>query len=137
MILCEQELQSALLEKIAALLTHKDIELVLLDSKAMRDLNLAQRKIDKSTDVLAFPLSDESGFESLLGSIVINLDEVSAKAAQLGHSEEEELALLFMHALLHLLGFDHEKDEGQMRAKEEELIRDLNLPQSLIVRNLA
>ena len=66
MILCDQELKSALLEKIASLLTHKDIELVLLDSKAMRDLNLAQRKIDKSTDVLAFPLSDESALKACL-----------------------------------------------------------------------
>ena len=70
----------------------------------------------------------------LLGSVVINLDLVELKAAQLGHGADDETALLFTHGLLHVLGYDHESDEGQMRAKECEIIEKFRLPKSLIVR---
>lgn len=71
---------------------------------------------------------------ALLGSVVINLDLVELKAAQLGHGRDDETALLFTHGLLHVLGFDHESDGGQMRAKECEIIEKFRLPKSLIVR---
>lgn len=71
---------------------------------------------------------------ALLGSVVINLDLVELKAAQLGHGRDDETALLFTHGLLHVLGFDHESDIGQMRAKECEIIEKFCLPKSLIVR---
>ena len=71
---------------------------------------------------------------ALLGSVVINLDLVELKAAQLGHSADDETALLFTHGLLHVLGFDHESDDGQMRVKECEIIEKFRLPKSLIVR---
>ena len=71
---------------------------------------------------------------TLLGSVVINLDLVELKAAQLGHGRDDETALLFTHGLLHVLGFDHESDDGQMRAKECEIIEKFRLPKSLIVR---
>ena len=71
---------------------------------------------------------------ALLGSVVINLDLVELKAAQLGHGADDETALLFTHGLLHVLGFDHESDSGQMRAKECEIIEKFRLPKSLIVR---
>ena len=71
---------------------------------------------------------------ALLGSVVINLDLVELKAAQLGHGTDDETALLFTHGLLHMLGFDHENDDGQMRAKECEIIEKFRLPKSLIVR---
>lgn len=70
----------------------------------------------------------------LLGSVVINLDLVELKAAQLGHGTDDETALLFTHGLLHVLGYDHESDSGQMRAKECEIIEKFRLPKSLIVR---
>lgn len=70
----------------------------------------------------------------LLGSVVINLDLVELKAAQLGHGTDGETALLFTHGLLHVLGYDHESDSGQMRAKECEIIEKFRLPKSLIVR---
>ena len=65
---------------------------------------------------------------------MINLDLVELKAAQLGHGRDDETALLFTHGLLHVLGFDHESDGGQMRAKECEIIEKFRLPKSLIVR---
>lgn len=70
----------------------------------------------------------------LLGSVVINLDLVELKAAQLGHGRDDETALLFTHGLLHVLGYDHESDSGQMRTKECEIIEKFHLPKSLIVR---
>ena len=71
---------------------------------------------------------------ALLGSVVINLDLLELKAAQLGHGRDDETALLFTHGLLHVLGYDHESDSGQMRAKECEIIEKFRLPKSLIVR---
>lgn len=134
MILCEEELNCEFLQVLADELSPKDIELVLVDSEEMRRINLEQRGIDKSTDVLSFPFLDEFDLSLPLGSIVINTDLAKEKAIELGHSEQEELALLFLHGLLHLLGYDHEVDEGQMRAKEEELILKFKLPKSLIIR---
>ena len=57
------------------------------------------------------------------------------KAKEYNHGSDNELKLLFIHGLLHLLGFDHEIDNGEHRHKEEELIKKFNLPSSLIVRN--
>ena len=53
---------------------------------------------------------------------------------QLGHGRDDETALLFTHGMLHVLGYDHESDDGQMRAKECEIIEKFRLPKSLIVR---
>lgn len=122
------------LEKIANSLSPKDVELVFVDSKEMQELNVTHRGQDKSTDVLAFPL--ENIDENLpLGSVVINVDLAKQKAKELGHSYTDELSLLFIHGMLHLLGFDHESDEGQMREKEKECIEFFKLPKSLILRN--
>lgn len=138
MILCEQnlaefDLSLDLPENIATYLTDKDIELVIVDENTMCELNKTQRGIDKSTDVLSFPLKDIKNLP--LGSIVINVSAVKNEAKERGHSENDEFALLFLHGILHLLDFDHETDNGEMRAKEKELIEKFKLPQSLIIRN--
>ncbi|EPD3973311.1 rRNA maturation RNase YbeY [Campylobacter coli] len=133
MILSDEKCE--FLEPIASFLSSKDVELVFVESKEMQEINLEQRKQDKITDVLSFPL--ENIDESLpLGSVVINIDLAKQKAKELGHSFEEEVSLLFIHAMLHLLGFDHEVDNGEMREKEKELIEHFNLPKSLIIRTL-
>ncbi len=121
-----------LLENLSKSLCDKDIELLIVDDEEMKRLNLEQREIDKSTDVLSFPLV-ECDFAPL-GSIVINIDRALVVSKNLGHSVEQEVALLFIHGLLHLLGYDHENDSGEMREKEEEIIKKFDLPQSLIVR---
>jgi probable rRNA maturation factor len=121
-----------LIEKIHTLLTDRDVELILTDNAQIKLLNKDFRNIDKPTDVLSFPLEDVPF--APLGMIVISVDKVKEKAAELGHHEEEELALLYLHGLLHLLGYDHESDAGEMRAKEAEVIRSLGLPDSLILR---
>jgi probable rRNA maturation factor len=128
------EINLEILEKIADTLTTKDIELLVVNNDEIQALNKEHRNIDKATDVLSFPL--DFTFEHMpLGSIVISVDYVKVKADEYGHSFDEEFALLFIHGLLHLLGFDHEVDNGEHRDKEEELINQFNLPKSLIVRN--
>ena len=143
MILCEQDLAEFdldfgldLAEKIASELTDKDIELVIVDENAMKAINSAQRGIEKATDVLSFALKSVPNAENLpLGSIVINANAVKDEAKARKHSKEAEFALLFLHGILHLLGFDHEKDSGQMREKERQIIEKFKLPQSLIIRS--
>lgn len=210
MILCEQPYPE-ILDAIAAELGGGSVELIFVRGEEMRQLNAQTRGIDKTTDVLSFPLDpaafagfgedfseensahENSGDENpyaanpasentgaansasensnaansasknfntensegesssdknfknenfgggnfapaLLGSVVINLDLVELKAAQLGHGRDDETALLFTHGLLHVLGYDHESDDGRMRAKECEIIEKFRLPKSLIVR---
>ena len=132
MIFCECEFDP-LLEQIADFLGVGDVELVFVNDDEMRKINREQRGIDKATDVLSFPYEQVSG--GLMGSVVISTDTASRVAGELGHSIECEIALLFLHGVLHILGYDHEIDDGQMRGKEKEVIEHFNLPDSLIIRN--
>ena len=126
------EVNNTLLQKIASSVTDKDIELVITTNDEIQQINKEYRNIDKPTDVLSFPY--EKMPMSPLGSIVISQDFVLLKAQELGHTPLDEFTLLFIHGLLHLLGYDHEIDDGQMRIEEERLINEFNLPKSLIVR---
>ena len=121
-----------LLNKIANSLTDKEIELIITNNSEIQEINYAHRNIDKATDVLSFPYEDMP--MSPLGSIVIADGFVLDKANELGHTVSDEMTLLFIHGLLHLLGYDHEVDSGEMRDKEESLIKEFKLPTSLIVR---
>lgn len=127
------EFDYTLISKITTDLTNKEIELIICDNSYIQDLNRQYRNIDKPTDVLSFPLEDMA--YSPLGTIVISVDFVKDLANTLGHSVDDEFALLYIHGLLHLLGYDHEVDSGQHRQKEQELIEKHNLPNSLIHRN--
>ena len=132
MIFCECEFDP-LLEQIADFLGAGDVELVFVNDDEMRKINHEHRGIDKATDVLSFPYEQVSG--GLMGSVVISTDTASRVASELGHSIECEIALLFLHGVLHILGYDHEIDDGQMREKEKEVIEHFSLPDSLIIRN--
>ena len=132
MIFCECEFDP-LLEQIADFLGAGDVELVFVNDDEMRKINREHRGIDKATDVLSFPYEQVSG--GLMGSVVISTDTASRVAGELGHSIECEIALLFLHGVLHILGYDHEIDSGQMREKEKEVIEHFSLPDSLIIRN--
>jgi probable rRNA maturation factor len=120
-----------ILEQIASNFTTREIELIVTDAKNIQDINSSYRGKDSPTDVLSFPID---GDFMPLGSIVICDDFVYKKANLLGHTQSEEFTLLFIHGMLHLLGFDHEVDSGEMRDKEEEIIKEFSLPKSLIVR---
>ena len=121
-----------LLNSIAKTLTDKEIELIITDNAEIQEINNMHRGIDNATDVLSFPYEEMP--MSPLGSIVISYEFVEEKAKELQHTYDDELTLLFIHGLLHLLGFDHEVDQGEMRAKENSLIEKFKLPTSLIVR---
>ncbi len=131
-------IDSDALEKIADTLSTKEVELIIVDDETMLTLNSEHRGKESTTDVLSFPMeapfTEQSIFGMPLGSIIIAESFVREEAKNLGHSEQDELSLLFIHGMLHLLGFDHEVDDGEMRAREKELIEAFDLPKSLILR---
>ncbi len=126
------------IENIALSLTRREVELIVTNNNSILELNSKYRNIHKPTDVLSFPIEYHFIGEALnsmpLGSIVVSVDFVKAKAKEFGHSSTDEFYLLFIHGLLHLLGYDHEVDNGEMREKERETIEHFGLPSSLIVR---
>jgi probable rRNA maturation factor len=110
---------------------------VLVSSSAsVRSLNSRFRHQNRATDVLSFPYG---GFKSpnqgrLAGEIVISAPIAVRNAAHFGHSAAQEIKILALHGILHLAGFDHERDNGKMARKELQLRRTLGLPVSLIER---
>jgi probable rRNA maturation factor len=130
----EVDIDLDLVEKIYEYLTKEDVELIFVYDREIQRMNQQFRGIDKSTDVLSFPL--EKMPNSPIGSIVISVDHMSCVANELNHLVDEEMALLFTHGLLHLLGYDHENDDGQMREKEASIMEYFNLPKSLIERTV-
>jgi probable rRNA maturation factor len=122
-----------LLETISNSLTSKEIDIIICNNQTIKKYNCEYRGKNSETDVLSFPIIGD--FPNIpLGSIVISADKVIEKSDEFNHSIDEELALLFIHGVLHLLGYDHEIDSGEMREKERLLIEEFNLPKSLIVR---
>ena len=102
----------------------------------MRSLNSRHRKKNKATDVLSFPSSptNDSGRRSVAGEIALSAEIARQNASKLGHSAADEVKILALHGLLHLAGYDHESDSGEMARTEENLRRMLNLPAGLIGR---
>ena len=100
------------------------------DDAELRRLNRTFRGKDVETDVLSFP----SEMEDYAGDIAISADVAARNARRLGHSLAAEIRLLALHGVLHLAGFDHETDGGEMERKEMELRRKLRLPSSLTER---
>jgi probable rRNA maturation factor len=86
---------------------------------------------DYPTDVLSFPSGLSGGF---LGEIAISVERASEQAAEFGHSLQEEIKILMLHGVLHLLGMDHETDRGAMGRAERRWRKQFELPQSLIER---
>jgi len=126
-------LETILFEKILETLSiTKDVEFILCDNETIQQMNRDFRGVDKATDVLSFPF-EEVDFAPL-GTIVISIDFAHNAAKQYSHRVDEEITLLFIHGILHLIGMDHENDDGQMREHEAELINKFSLPSSLIVR---
>lgn len=99
----------------------------------MRVLNRQYRGFDVPTDVLAFPMQEgePKGLNSkLLGDIVISLEMAERQADEVGHSLNKELAILMIHGLLHLIGFDHERggpEEKRMKKKEGQILSGLEI----------
>lgn len=97
----------------------------------LRRLNRDFRKKDQATDVLSFPAADPNGF---LGEIAISFPRAKRQATEYGHSVAQELQILMLHGVLHLLGMDHERDRGGMARAENKWRSALGLPPGLIER---
>jgi probable rRNA maturation factor len=96
---------------------------VLVSDRRIRELNRRYRKRSAATDVLSFPLR-ENGY---LGEVVISASTARRQARRYRHRVEEEIMLLLLHGVLHLLGYDHETDRGRMARREHTLRRRLGL----------
>ena len=111
-----------------------EVSLVFTDSDTVKQLNRDYRGVDEPTDVLAFYMLPQKGADSSfalppdgvtrLGEVIISYPQAIKQAKEQGHSTERELALLIVHGILHLLGYDHEEteEESKMRARERELL---------------
>ncbi len=108
-----------------------DVVVRFVDPREMRDLNRAWRGKDRVTDVLSFPsgAADPAGRRHI-GDIALCWDVAHRQAGRRRHAPEREAALLALHGLLHLLGYDHETDDGEMEALERRLRRELLPPRS-------
>jgi probable rRNA maturation factor len=94
-----------------------------VSDKRIRELNRQFRGIDKATDVLSFPAYEESN----LGDIAVSVEMAARQAKENKLSLEEEISQLILHGLLHLCGYDHETDNGEMNRLELRLRRRLNI----------
>ena len=125
-----------------------EVNVLLTDDGGIRQINLEMRDVDRATDVLSFPMfeftpgqppTEETAADLLdfatgllpLGDMAISVEHVTAQAKEYGHTARRELAYLVTHSVLHLLGYDH-LDEGeqkrQMRAREEAILAELDIP---------
>lgn len=119
------------------------IAVIVTDDAVIRETNLANRGVDRATDVLSFPMfpmkpgekpreewADPGADKVYLGDMMLSLERARAQAEEYGHSLEREVCYLAVHSVLHLLGYDH-LDEGpmkaQMRAREESILGALGI----------
>ena len=130
---------------------HAEISVSFVDEEEIRRLNRTYRDTDRVTDVLSFPMFErdevammserveselaenpESGIYLALGDVVICAAQAGRQAEEYGHSYDREVVYLFVHSVLHLLGYDHieEEDKSMMRAQEEIVMRELGLPRT-------
>lgn len=101
------------------------VSLTYVDDRGMRKLNREHRAKNMTTDVLSFPSSTEKGAFPHLGDIVISLPTAEKMAKKFGVSRRREVETLVIHGFLHLCGYDHEKDHGEMMALQAQLEREL------------
>ena len=113
---------------------HGVVNVLLTSNRELRTLNSRFRGKDRPTDVLSFP--PVFGLvNAFAGDVAISAEMAAHNARLLGHSPAEEVKILTLHAMLHLAGYDHECDDGEMAHTEERLRKSLGLPIGLIHRN--
>ena len=108
-----------------------EVNVLVTSSEELRDLNWRFRRKNKPTDVLSFTSADER----FGGDIAISSDIARENGDALGHGVAMELKILILHGVLHLAGYDHEIDSGEMARKETRLREQLGLKEGLIERN--
>ena len=120
--------------------SHLCITVTLTNPENIRKINKEYRNIDRSTDVLSFPMFEKEELdekikkndfehEDMLGDIIISIERVEEQAKEYGHSFERELSYMLVHGFYHLMGYDHikEEDKLKMRPKEEKVLNDLKI----------
>jgi probable rRNA maturation factor len=131
------------LARIAPARARGVVSVALVSDRRVRALNRSYRRNNYATDVLSFPsgpaapgMSDPCSLipDHFLGDIVIARGVARRQAREAGHSERTELRVLALHGLLHLLGYDHERDAGRMQRVERRLRRKGGLREGLIER---
>ena len=126
---------SSWLRRVAPAGARGQVSIALVSDQRIRALNRAYRRKDYATDVLSFPSEPLAlSPEPFLGEIVIARGVARRQARDARHSELTELRVLALHGLLHLLGYDHERDGGEMRRAERRLRRKGGLREGLIER---
>lgn len=113
-----------------------EVNISFVQNDEMQRLNRQFRGKNRPTDVLSFPSQATNQSPQIAGDIAISIDIARENAATLGHSLESELKILILHGVLHLAGYDHERDNGEMAVLEGKLRAKLKLPVGLIERNL-
>ena len=108
--------------------SESDVTIAFVSDRQMKDLNKRFRNVNRSTDVLSFP-AEEAGapIGTNLGDIAVSLERATTQAEENGLTLEMEIAQLILHGLLHLCGYDHESDQGQMNRLELQLRRKLGI----------
>jgi len=119
------------LQSVAPARAKGHVTIAIVPDARVRQLNHRYRRRDRVTDVLSF-MSDEHGY---LGDVVIAAGVARRQARAAGHSLQTELRVLALHGLLHLLGYDHERDAGRMARLEARLRRVGGLREGLIERH--
>ncbi len=114
-----------------------EISVTFVDDDTIHELNKKHRNIDKSTDVLSFPMGENGEYDvnldtgaKVLGDIIISIEHAYAQAEKYGHTLQREIGFLTVHSLLHLLGYDHENgglEAVKMREKEEAVLTRVGL----------
>jgi probable rRNA maturation factor len=106
---------------------------LLTTDESIRRLNRQFRGRNKATDVLSFPAGLSPAIK-IAGDLAISVPTARRQALECGHSLATEIKILMLHGLLHLAGYDHETDEGEMARREQKLRTKLRLPSGLIER---
>ena len=109
------------------------VTVLITGNSEIRSLNSRFRGRNRSTDVLSFPSFGCP--EAFAGDIAVSLDTAARNARSLGHSVSDEVKVLVLHGILHLAGYDHESDRGEMADQEQRLRKRLGLPTALIERS--
>lgn len=125
---------AAWLSAVAPVRARGAVTIAIVPDNRVRLLNRQYRRKDKPTDVLSFPSAERNGRVPYLGDVVIAAGVARRQAVEAGHSLQTELRVLALHGLLHLLGYDHEHDDGRMARLEARLRRRGGLREGLIER---
>ncbi len=112
------------------------LSITLSDEEYIHKINKEYRKVDRTTDVLSFPMFEKNeipknptGIPDVLGDIIICIPVVERQAVEYEHSFKRELAYMLVHGFYHLMGYDHMQDDEkkEMREKEEKVLKKLNI----------